>query len=60
MINLAQYYADLGRHPGWTDYVKGRVEEIEREEPGFREAVRRIVVAENISAGKHLDTPSKS
>jgi hypothetical protein len=54
-VNLAQYYADLGRNPGWTDYVKGRVEEIEREEPGFREAVRRIVVAANIRAGKHLE-----
>jgi hypothetical protein len=42
-----KYYADLGRNPGWTDYVKQRIEEIEREEPGFREAVRRIVVAEN-------------
>ena len=41
------YYAGLGRDPGWTDHVKHRVEEIEREEPGFREAVRRIVVAEN-------------
>ena len=47
MIDLAEYYATLGRNPGWTDYVKQRVEEIELEEPGFREAVRRIVVAEN-------------
>ena len=47
MIDLAEYYAALGRNPGWTDYVKQRVEEIESEEPGFREAVRRIVVAEN-------------
>ena len=45
MIDLAEYYAALGRHPGWVDYVKGRIEEIEAEEPGFREAVRRIVVA---------------
>ena len=41
------YYAALGRHPGWVDYVKRRIEEIESDEPGFREAVRRIVVAEN-------------
>jgi hypothetical protein len=51
-MNLAQYYADLGRNPGWTDYVKQRVEEIERDEPGFREAVRRIVVAENLKLEK--------
>ena len=47
MIDLADYYATLGRNPGWSDYVKGEVERIEAEEPGFREAVRRIVAAEN-------------
>lgn len=44
---LAEHYAKYGRVPGLRDYVKQRIEEIEAEEPGFREAVRRIVVAEN-------------